>query len=673
MRAGDFACATVLFFYTVYVSVSGDVAAKRRPLYRRAVSLRTTLVLVPLVLAAGASSQGLGCAGPGSAGNPGEAPDGSGDNQGVDGSSGGQALDGGGGQGDGDAASVEPNLCPANGVGIPIFGAACDAGSPTIDWSPLRRISRVEYDDMVRDLLGDTTQPAKQFVSETPLTSNGINFWTNTCAGVGAGDLAVPQQYLQAAETLAQTAIGEPNLTNLLNQYGLNSTCNARGDACAQGFVSAVANLAFRGQFAATEGASLFQNDYTPIASQFDFPTGMQANNTAVHTSPRFLYVHEFGDVAAPGPVIALSPTEVAARLALFLWRSVPDTTLLAAASSGQLSTPAQIAAQATRMLTATGMHSGGPLAQGALDDFATQWMELESAGALTKDPQYVMWNGNATLSTELVEETLTTFHSTVLGQPPSTGGSLTDLLTSTSSYANADVATFYGVPGATSSYTKTVVASPTNPRSGILTDAIVLAAQSHTSFPSPTLRGKLIRQQVLCDAIDPPPPTANTSPPSDVAAGSTIKEQYAAHGVGSCAACHDLMDPIGDAFGVYDATGAYQTTEADGRDGGPFAPIDPTGVVNAAAAGEFAATATGPVDLVTQMAGATQTKECFALQQFRYALSRIETPSDACSIQGVYQAFAAGQLNIQTLLLAIVQSDAFLYRSAQTPGSSCQ
>jgi hypothetical protein len=595
-------------------------------------------------------------------------------------------------------AAPEPDLCPASGLGIPIFAGTCDGGAPNVDWSPVRRISRVEYDNMVRDLLQDSTQPAAQFVAETPLTNSGINFWTNTCTGVGADDITIPQQYMHAAETLAATATGDPNtLDNLLNRYGANAECNpVQNDACAQTFIDAFARQAFRGQLDPGDGgdggttSNLFYDVYAPIAAQFDFATGIQAVITAVLTSPRFLFVLEYGDPATGARVVPLTQVELAARLALLLWRSVPDSTLLDAAAAGQLATPAQIEAQAVRMLAArqNGQQIGPLLAQGALDDFATQWMELENAHALTKDPQYAAWNNDSALSGELVGETIATFHSTVLGTDGTDGGTLTDLLTSTSSYMNGDVAAFYQgqTPtggGCTSTsidqgcFTKQVVDSPTNPRRGILTDAIVLAAQSHTSFPSPTLRGKLVRQQILCDAVFPPPATVNTSPPGTVPPGSTIKDQYAAHrdvDGGTCPTCHNLMDPIGDAFGVYDATGIYQTTEADGfTDGGPFAPIDPSAQVYPGIPGELATTATGPVDLVTQLANSSQVQECFALQQFRYAFSRIETAADTCSVQSAYQAFVGGQLNIRALLLAIVQSDAFRYRTLETPGSSCQ
>ena len=161
----------------------------------------------------------------------------------------------------------------------------CAAGTPAVDWSPLRRISRVEYDNMVRDLLGDTTQPATTFVPESPMAP-GVNFDTNTYTSVST---LILQQYQQAAETLAQAAVDD---TNRLNNDIL--PCQTQDDACAQQFIAAFANRAFRGQLDATESAGLFQV-YSSVKAQFDFATGIQAVITAVLESPRFLYVLEFG------------------------------------------------------------------------------------------------------------------------------------------------------------------------------------------------------------------------------------------------------------------------------------------------------------------------------------------------------------------------------------------
>jgi len=81
-----------------------------------------------------------------------------------------------------------------------------------------------------------------------------------------------------------------------------------------------------------------------------------------------------------------------------------------------------------------------------------------------------------------------------------------------------------------------------------------------------------------------------------------------------------------------------------------------------------------GPVDLATQLAGATQVQECYTLQQFRYALGRLESTADACSLEQAFQTFSAqGAFNLQQVLIAIAQSDSFRYRNAETAGSTCQ
>jgi hypothetical protein len=530
-----------------------------------------------------------------------------------------------------------------------------------VDWSPIRRISRVEYDNMVRDLLGDTTQPATSFAPESEMT-NGVNFQNNTYSGVSE---LIAQQYIQAAETLAENAVSSASgLTTLLG-------CTTQDDACATQFIGTFANRAFRGQLDATESSGLFQL-YSTVKVQFDFATGIQAIVTAVLESPRFLYVTELGTGAASGDVVPLSQNEIAGRLALFLWRSVPDTTLVQAAAAGQLSTPAQIQAQATRMLA-------DPKAKDALDDFTTQWMQLQATPTLGKDTQFATWNSNPKLGEEMADETRLNLSELVLTH----NDTLTTLLTSPSSYIDQDLATFYGqqlTTGVSATVhdstlddgQTTFTRTPLPNRAGILTNGSVLATQAHTTLPSSVLRGKLVRENVLCDPLPPPPPKVPPAPTS-VPEGGTTREAFAAHEViPGCVTCHTFMDPIGFGFGSFDATGAYQATDANGLSG-TFPPVDSSGQVNPMRPGELSATFTDAVDLATQLSTATQTRECFALQELRYALSRMETPDDACSAQQIYASFSSSSYNIQALLLAVVGSDAFRYRSVESAGSACQ
>jgi hypothetical protein len=568
----------------------------------------------------------------------------------------------------GDASSAPVTEAPAS-IGVGLFAASCTPGAPTVDWSPVRRISRVEYDDMVRDLLGDTTQPANGFPPESPLTT-GVNFEANTYTGVSS---LIVQDYEQAAETLAATAVSSAStLSSIL-------PCQTQDAACATQFIGSWANRAFRGQLDATVQASLLAL-FDETVAEFDFPTGIQAVITAVLESPRFLYVLEFGEPSEGGTVVPLAPYEIAARLALFLWRSVPDATLMQAAQSGQLATVAEVQAQATRMLA-------DPKAQTALNDFTTQWMQLQSTPVLGKDTQFAFWNSDSKLGSELVDETLTNFSQEVLD-----GGALTDLLTSPSSYINGDLASFYGNgngnsaitlgQGAgvsvddpavgTTEYVRTTIPN----RAGILTNGSVLATQAHTTLPSSVLRGKLVREQVLCDAIPPPPPGI-PAPATSVGDAGTTRSVLEAHfNKQPCVSCHQYMDPIGLGFGFFDATGAYQPDDANGFQTAPpggFPAIDATGQVVPMYKTEFSTTFNGATDLAHQLAGATQTQECFALQEFRYALSRVESMDDACSAQAVFQAFASSGLTIEKVLVAIVGSDAFRYRSLETPGSECQ
>jgi hypothetical protein len=547
----------------------------------------------------------------------------------------------------------------------------------------MRRISRVEYNNMVRDLLGDTTLPANAFPPESPMCQGAINFQVNTYAGVSA---TIVQQYLQAAETLAENVVADANRMSNYVLAGIPSCGQAHDDACASDFVNTWVNRAYRGQIDSTEAMGLNQI-FAAVEAQFDWATGIQAVITTVLESPRFLYALEFGNGSPSGNVVPLSQTEIAARLAFFLWRSAPDATLMADAAQGKLGSAAQILAEAQRMLTVMSPVTSALMAEDAIVDFANQWMQL--TGVQAKDAQYAVFNQNAgTLAEAMYEETRLDMSRLVLTD----NGSLTALLTSPSSYVNSDLAKFYGASlgtgtGVTVSdallsntmFVKTQLAN----RPGLLTTGGVLATQAHSTLPSLVLRGKLVRENVLCDPIPPPPPNVPAGPtaPPD---GGTTRDLLLGHMQkgSNCPACHKLMDPIGVGFGNFDAVGQYQADDLNGFMNGPGAQttIDSSGTIYQAAPGEMgvpldntAATFMNVTDLTTQLSQAAQVRQCFALNELRYALGRIETPNDACSAQQIYAAFSSSNFNIQQVLLAITQSNAFRYRSVESAGSACQ
>jgi len=585
-------------------------------------------------------------------------------------------------------AEIEGGISPPAVVGLAAIydTALCTPGTTTVGPSPLRRISRIEYDNMVRDLLGDTTQPALQFVAESPMQT-GVNFDTNTYTTVSS--TLIPQEYLTTAETLAATAVNSSNFNNWMSGYASSCSGNQQTSGCAQQFIDTFATAAFRGQYDSTESSQLY-SVYSQIQATYGFVAGIQAAVTAVLTSPRFLFVLEFGQPLASGtPVpadagvpVLLEPYELATRLSLFLWRSIPDQTLLSDANSGTLSSAAGMQAEVQRMIA-------DPKAQSALADYATQWMELQSTSSATKDTQFTMPQGNRVpwstgLAEDLLTETTTTFADEVVAEDGGAGGTLAELLTSPESYINGDLGNFYGVDAGSSDFTVKINVNPpgVDTRAGILTNGSVMATQAHTSLPSPVLRGKLVREQVLCEPMGNPPALVGglpiPPPPSSVAPGQTVNEAYMEHiTVAECAGCHTYMDPIGFGYANFDATGAYQSTDSNGyADAGGYPPIDAGGAVNpyTEAPGELSLPSFyGPVNLASQLASSPQAQECYALDEFRYALGRLESTSDACSLQQAFQAFSQQNFGLQEILVAIAQSDSFHYRNADIAGSTCQ
>jgi hypothetical protein len=596
-----------------------------------------------LVLVALASYAALGCAGRAGAGSPGTSGTSGGGTTGSAGSSGGTTGSAGTGGG----------VTPPKVGGLGVFTAECASSPITVGSSPVRRISRVEYNHMVRDLGLDpgNTQPANQFVAEEKIdTGKAGNFNTNSYARI-SGTL-INQQYLQAAEGLASAAVAS-NLGNLV------SACSTRDATCAQTFIASFAGRAFRGQLDADESAALLAL-YNAVSAKFDFATGIQAVIVSVLTSPRFLFVLEFGQPDATGTAkaVPLTPTELATRLALYLWRSLPDQTLLDAASGGHLATASDVSTQATRMLA-------DAKAKDALADFANQWLDIENMDAVTKDTQFTKWTPS--VAQDLHTETLTTFAAAVLGD-----GNYSSLLTSTSSYINGNLASFYGVSGSPTFAAPTAVSTSTNPRVGILTHGSVLAAHAHTSLPSPTKRGRLIRQQILCEEVGDPPPSVNGAPipppPASISSGTT-RDAYIQHVAANsqCNGCHQYMDWLGFGFDGYDATGAAITKEngTNVDSSGKFIPFP--------GSADLSGTFTGTSDMIAQLAASAQVDQCFALEEIRYALLRAESTDDACSAQQIYQAFAASNFDLKALIGAVVSSNSFMYRTPVAAGGACQ
>ncbi|WP_044985596.1 DUF1592 domain-containing protein [Sorangium cellulosum] len=504
--------------------------------------------------------------------------------------------------------------------------------------SPLRRMTRAEYDNTIFDLLGDDSRPARDFVPEEE--SLGFN---NQAAALVVSPL-LAEQYMTAAEGVAARAVGK------LVREAPACLEAAAGEACRGEVAALVASFgerAFRRPLAEDEIAdfvALFRRGIALGDTPDDASTGLALVLQAMLQSPHFLYRVELG---MPDPVeadvVPLTSYEIASRLSYLLWGTMPDGALFAAAERGALGTAAEIEAQARRMLE-------DPRAREAVKSFHRQWLglaKIDEIAAGGKDPK---------LYPEYKDELLPLFQAeteafldhAIFEQD----ASVSALFTAPYSMMNRELAAFYGVEGGPRGDAFERVELDPSQRAGFVTHAGLLALYAKPNRSSPVHRGRFVRQSLLCQ-IPPPPPDVVPEPPM-VDPTKTTREQFAQHTSDpGCRSCHTLLDPIGFGFEHYDALGRW-------RDAENGIPVDASGeLTQTDIDGPF----DGAVELAHRLAESEQVRACVVKQWFRFGYGRAEQSEDSCSLAQATRAFEASGYNIRALLVALTQTDAFRYR----------
>jgi hypothetical protein len=494
--------------------------------------------------------------------------------------------------------------------------------------APLRRLTRDEYDNTIRELLGDTSRPG----SELPTEEQRLGF-NNNAEAQSVSPLLV-EQYLAIAERVATTAVGD-RLTDLV---GACDPSKDRDEACWRRFVDGFGKRAYR--------RPLGPDDVAALRSAFDvgksaggFKHGLRLALTALLQSAPFLYRVEVGSPAMPAePVVRLTAWELAARLSYLFWRTPPDAALLAAAEASRLGTREEIAAQAARLLA-------DPKVRDMTADFHEQWLDLENVARLEKDPKaFPAWS--ATVAAAMQSETRRFVDSALW----SGDGTFTSLLTAPFTFANAALGKFYGLTAPLgTSFQKVDLAG--KPRGGLLTQGALLAAHAKPDQTHPIKRGAFVRTRLLCQELPAPPNDVEIDFPP-LSKTLTTAERFARHRTSpSCSACHGLIDPIGLAFETFDAVGVHRTSE-NGK------PIDARGEI----VGLEGATFEGAAGLGKLLAGRRVARACAVTTWFRYAYGRAEQRRDACSLDVLERRFEASGGKLRDLLAALVETDAFLY-----------
>lgn len=426
-------------------------------------------------------------------------------------------------------------------------------------------------------------------------------------------------------------------LTTKPASYKKIFVCPTQDKACARQILTGLALHGFRRPPTPAELDRL-QTLVSMVQAQGDsFEEGIRVALQSILVSPAFLFRIE-ADPPAASATYKLNDFELASRLSYFLWGSMPDDQLLSLAASKTLSTPATLEAQVRRMLR-------DPKSANLVDSFATQWLDLRAMDR--KKPDALTFpNVDDELLAYMRQETQL-FTSEIFRQDRS----LLDFIDGNYTYVNGPLARYYGIPGVNGFQFQRISLDGTK-RSGIVTQASILALTSYATRTSPVIRGKWVLQTLLGAAPPPPPADVPALEEKHLGTEASVRVRLEQHRANpACAACHNAMDPIGFGLENFDAAGAWRTHE------GKF-PIDSSGVLPDGKA--FQGVSELRQILRSQSAQFTRN---FTEQLLTYALGRGIESSDRATVDKINQRVIANGNKLSALVLAIVDSEPFRMR----------
>jgi Protein of unknown function (DUF1592)/Protein of unknown function (DUF1588)/Protein of unknown function (DUF1595)/Protein of unknown function (DUF1585)/Protein of unknown function (DUF1587) len=400
---------------------------------------------------------------------------------------------------------------------------------------------------------------------------------------------------------------------------------------------------AFRRPAGDDDRAPLIRIVVDAVANGETFDEGMSWALEALLRSPSFWF--------RPEPSIGvLGAHELAARLSFFLWASMPDDELRVAADDGSLREPAVLLATTRRMLHDPRVDGG------LLDALASQWLRTRQVQTVSRDARYPF---SAEIAASMQRETLLVLRDLLLSDRP-----FTDAIDLPYTFVDAVLATHYGLPfdaaqdgndGLVDGFVK--VDTTAVGRAGVLNQGAFLTSTSFFARTSPVLRGLFIARNILC--LDPGEVPADVPAFNEDDTTGSLRDRMERHRSDpNCASCHTLMDPLGFGLESFDAVGRSRTTDLAG-----FA-IEDDDVF-------FDMSFDGPLALAALVKNQPQTSTCLMERVTSYALGRgfssFDTDPnhpDVCLSRELASASASASL--QTIVEAVVMSNAFLLRTSE-------
>ena len=515
-----------------------------------------------------------------------------------------------------------------------LAGVTAAFAAPSSQVVSLRRLTQAEYRNSVADIFGSEIEVRGSF--EPTIRIAGLQAASTSTLSVTPVGF---ESFTQMADSIATQVVSD--------KYRAKLPCKpkdvkAPDDACTRQVLDHYGMMLFRRPLTGDELKNAANLSGKLAKSQNDFYAGLRYGLASLIQAPDFIFRKEVA-VPAADKSWALEPYSRATRLSYLLWNTTPDAELLASAKSGELNTAAGLDKQVTRLMTSPRLDVG-------MRAFFNDMLELDTFDTVSKDSiLYPKWS--STIAASAKEETLRT----AIGLALHDNGDMRELMTTRKTYINRALAADYKLAFPFKGDWVAYEFPANEGRSGVLTQASMLAMFSHPGRSSPTKRGVALMDIFLCEPTPTPPANVDFSAVNDPTGPLTVRQRLMAHASNSaCASCHTHSDPIGLSLEGFDTIGGVRLEEK-GK------PID----VSATIQGK---SFSGAVGLGKFLHDNPKYPACVARKMFAYSKGINSEDVTAASFKAGRTAFIDSGYRLRALIKGLVEAPDYFAADAPEP-----
>ena len=503
----------------------------------------------------------------------------------------------------------------------------------------MRRLTPEQYEHIITQTFGADVSSVARFSDQT--REAGLVAVSASRTTITGPEL---EQFDGLARGIAEKVVDKDHRDLLIPCKP--ASLKAADDACARQFLTTVGRTLYRRPLTTAEADAKVKAANQAAGPTQSFYDGLAYALAGMLIAPDFLFRVETAATDSKGTLDGYSK---ASRLSFFLWNTQPDEVLLKAAERGELDTPKGLATQVDRMIASRRFET-------AMRAFFSDLLMFDEFNALNKDAMiYPRFTQQVTKDAQ--EQTMRTLIDLLLTRK----GDYRDIFTTRTTFLTPALGSLYGmpVPKTTPNMEPAdwvpVEYPEGDPRAGILTQASFVALHSHPGRSSPTLRGKALREILLCQRVPDPPGNVNFTVVQDTGNPlyKTARERLNAHATEAmCTGCHKITDPMGLALDVFDGAGSYRSRENG-------VPIDGSGILDGVA---FKNT----VELGQVLHNHQSAPKCLVTRLTSYALGRVPLGSEKPWIDGLQAGFATDGYRVPDLFKKIATSSEFFKVAAE-------